>query len=140
MGDSSHRIRYRNVSLDSLQIQSVEVCGFGNAAVGVTFSFIASASCTMPILQDQDGWWGEGDELFSVDDSRCPRTPRVGPVPRITSQAHGALALRSVINFTESPSWVRGKPDKNPASYRFHLDRPIPFTKHLKATIEHGSF
>jgi hypothetical protein len=41
----------------------------------------------MSVIQNQDFWWGEGDDMFFVDDDARPRFQ--ARVRRITSWAHG---------------------------------------------------
>jgi hypothetical protein len=95
------------------------------------------AGVTMSILQNQDGWWGEGDDMFFVDGEKRPSINGTGSEDYFL----GAWA------FGDHPfSYALfGAPVKGPelagsrsSVYRFHLDSPIPFTKSLRATIEHG--
>ena len=92
---------------------------------------------TMSILQNQDDWWGEGDDMFFIDGEARPSINGTGSEDYIL----GAWA------FGEHPFAydLYGAPVKGPEKagsrtsvYRFHLDSPIPFTKSMKATIEHG--
>jgi len=92
---------------------------------------------TMSILQNQDGWWGEGDDMFFIDGEKRPSINGTG------SEDYFLGAW----DFGDHPfSYALfGAPVKGPelagsrsSVYRFHLDSPIPFTKSLKATIEHG--
>jgi Protein of unknown function (DUF2961) len=92
---------------------------------------------TMSVLQNQDGWWGEGDDMFFVDGEKRPSINGTG------SEDYFLGAW----NFGDHPfSYALfGAPVKGSESaggrssvYRFHLDSPIPFTKALRATIEHG--
>ncbi len=92
---------------------------------------------TMSILQNQDGWWGEGDDMFFVDGEKRPSINGTG------SEDYFLGAW----DFGDQPFsyGLYGAPVKGPelagsrsSVYRFHLDSPIPFTKSLKATIEHG--
>ena len=91
---------------------------------------------TMSILQNQDGWWGEGDDMFFVDGEKTPSINGTG------SEDYFLGAW----DFGEQPfSYALfGAPVKGAelagsrsSVYRFHLDSPIPFTKSLRATIEH---
>jgi hypothetical protein len=92
---------------------------------------------TMSVFQNQDGWWGEGDDMFFVDgDSR----------PSINGTGSEDYFL-GAWDFGGHPFGYRlyGAPlvgDERVGGkwslYRFHLDSPIPFTKSLRATIEHG--
>ena len=92
---------------------------------------------TMSILQNQDGWWGEGDDMFFIDGEKTPSINGTG------SEDYFLGAW----DFGEQPfSYALfGAPVKgaelagsHSSVYRFHLDSPIPFTKSLRATIEHG--
>ncbi|MGA9527354.1 MAG: glycoside hydrolase family 172 protein [Terriglobales bacterium] len=92
---------------------------------------------TMSVLQNQDGWWGEGDDMFFIDGEQLPSINGTG------SEDYFLGAW----DFGQHPFsyGLYGAPLKGPelagsrsSVYRFHLDSPIPFTKSLKATIEHG--
>jgi hypothetical protein len=81
---------------------------------------------TMSVLQNQDDWWGEGDDMFFID---------------------GEDYILGAYGFGHSPFSYRlfGAPVKGDelagsrsSVYRFHLDSPITFSKALRATIEHG--
>ena len=45
---------------------------------------------TMSVLQNQDGWWGEGDDMFFVDGESCRRS--MEPDRKIIFWARGILA------------------------------------------------
>ncbi len=92
---------------------------------------------TISVLQNQDGWWGEGDDMFFVDGEKTPSINGTG------SEDYFLGAW----DFGDTPfSYALfGAPVKGPevagsrsSVYRFHLDAPITFTKSLRATIEHG--
>ncbi|MGA8159401.1 MAG: glycoside hydrolase family 172 protein [Acidobacteriaceae bacterium] len=93
---------------------------------------------TMSILQNQDGWWGEGDPMFFIDNASMPYQPGgtgsedyflgawdFGGQP-FDYPLYGAPIVGDEL---AGGRW---------SVYRFHLDSPIPFTKYMKATIEHG--
>ncbi|HEY6337903.1 MAG TPA: glycoside hydrolase family 172 protein [Candidatus Sulfotelmatobacter sp.] len=92
---------------------------------------------TMSVLQNQDGWWGEGDDMFFVDGEPLPSINGTGSEDYFLgawdfgghSFAYGLFGAPVV-----GPERVGGRW----SLYRFHLDSPIPFTKSLRATIEHG--
>jgi len=92
---------------------------------------------TMSVLQNQDFWWGEGDDMFFIDGD---------PHPSITGTGSEDYFL-GAYDFGENSFSYRlfGAPVKGEeragsrsSVYRFHLDSPISFTKSLRATIEHG--
>lgn len=95
------------------------------------------AGVTMSVLQNQDGWWGEGDDMFFVDGEKLPSINGTGSEDYFLGawdfgghpfayQLYGAPVVGSELAGSRS------------SVYRFHLDSPIPFTKSLRATIEHG--
>jgi hypothetical protein len=93
---------------------------------------------TMSILQNQDGWWGEGDPMFFIDDPTKPVTP-VGTGSEdyfLGAWDFGGASFA----YPEYGAPVVGKElaGERWSVYRFHLDEPIPFTTYMKATIEHG--
>lgn len=92
---------------------------------------------TMSVLQNQDKWWGEGDDMFFVDGERLPSINGTGSEDYFLGawdfgghpfayELYGAPVVGSELAGGRS------------SVYRFHLDSPIPFTKSLRATIEHG--
>ena len=92
---------------------------------------------TMSVLQNQDFWWGEGDDMFFIDGERTPSINGTGSEDYFLGAwdfggqpfsyaLYGAPVLESEIAGSRS------------SVYRFHLDSPIPFTKSFRATIEHG--
>lgn len=95
------------------------------------------AGVTMSVLENADGWWGEGDDMFFVDGETLPSINGTGTEDYFL----GAW------DFGGKPFNYElfGAPQAGPeragsrwSVYRFHLDSPITFTKSLRATIEHG--
>jgi hypothetical protein len=93
---------------------------------------------TMSILQNQDFWWGEGDDMFFIDGETTPSIVGTG------SEDYFLGAW----DFGDHPfsyglfgAPVKGgeRAGSRSSVYRFHLDSPITFTRSLKATIEHGN-
>jgi Protein of unknown function (DUF2961) len=95
------------------------------------------AGVTMSVLENQDGWWGEGDDMFFVDGEKLPSINGTGSEDYFLGAwdfggkpfAYGFFGAPIVGAELEGGRW---------SIYRFHLDSPIPFTKSLRATIEHG--
>lgn len=92
---------------------------------------------TMSVLQNQDSWWGEGDDMFFIDGAKRPSIAGTGSEDYFLGawdfggqpfsyQLYGAPIVGEELAGSRS------------SVYRFHLDSPIPFTKSIKATIEHG--
>jgi hypothetical protein len=92
---------------------------------------------TMSILQNQDGWWGEGDDMFFVDGEKQPSINGTGSEDYFL----GAWDFGDrPFSYALFGAPVKGAELAGSRSsvYRFHLDSPIPFTTSLRATIEHG--
>jgi hypothetical protein len=92
---------------------------------------------TMSILQNQDGWWGEGDDMFFIDGEKRPSINGTGSEDYFL----GAWDFGDhPFSYALFGAPVKGAELAGSRSsvYRFHLDSPIPFTKSLRATIEHG--
>ncbi|HET8635358.1 MAG TPA: glycoside hydrolase family 172 protein [Acidobacteriaceae bacterium] len=92
---------------------------------------------TMSVLQNQDMWWGEGDDMFFIDGSKTPQIVGTGSEDYFLGawdfggkpfsyQLYGAPVVGEELAGSRS------------SVYRFHLAQPIPFQKSFKATIEHG--
>jgi len=92
---------------------------------------------TMSVFQNQDEWWGEGDDMFFVDGDKLPTIEGTGSEDYFLGawdfggkpfsyELFGAPVVGEEVAGSRS------------SVYRFHLDSPIPFTKSLRATIEHG--
>ena len=92
---------------------------------------------TMSVLQNQDYWWGEGDDMFFVDGERQPSINGTGTEDYfLGAYDFGGKAFSYALY--GAPVVGEEKAGSRSSVYRFHLDSPIPFTKSLKATIEHG--
>jgi hypothetical protein len=92
---------------------------------------------TMSVLQNQDDWWGEGDDMFFIDGAATPSINGTGSEDYFL----GAFGFgQTAFSYDLFGAPVKGGQSAGSRSsvYRFHLDSPIPFTKSMRATIEHG--
>ena len=92
---------------------------------------------TMSVLQNQDGWWGEGDDMFFIDGETKPSINGTGAEDYFL----GAWGFgKHAFSYEMFGAPVKGEERVGDRSsvYRFHLDSPITFAKSLKASIEHG--
>jgi hypothetical protein len=91
---------------------------------------------TMSILQNQDGWWGEGNDMFFIDDATTPSLVGTGAEDYFL----GAWGFGAPSQFPLHGAPVVGQEvaGSRTSVYRFHLDSPIPFKKSMRASIEHG--
>lgn len=90
---------------------------------------------TMSVLQNQDGWWGEGNDMFKID-GEAPTMVGTGSEDYFL----GAWDFGGAQDFLLHGAPVVGKElaGERSSVYRFHLDSPIPFRRSMKASIEHG--
>jgi len=92
---------------------------------------------TMSVLQNQDWWWGEGDDMFFVDGESKPSISGTGSEDYFLGAWNfGGIPFSYPLYGAPvvGPELAGGRS----SVYRFHLDAPIPFATSLKATIEHG--
>jgi hypothetical protein len=92
---------------------------------------------TMSVLQNQDHWWGEGDDMFFVDGEGLPSINGTGSEDYFLG-AWGFGDHSFAYGLYGAPVKGGELAGSRTSVYRFHLDSPIPFTKSLRATIEHG--
>ena len=92
---------------------------------------------TMSVLQNQDEWWGEGDDMFFVDGEKVPSLKGTGAEDYVLG-AHDFGGVPFSYGLYGAPVVGEEKAGGRSSVYRFHLEAPIPFQKSFKATIEHG--
>ncbi len=93
---------------------------------------------TMSVLQNQDYWFGEGDDMFFIDGSQDPIITGTGTEDYFLG-AYDFGGKPFGYELFGAPVIVGDeKAGSRYSLYRFHLDSPIPFTKSIKASIEHG--
>ncbi len=97
---------------------------------------------TLGVLQNADGWWGEGDEMIFVDDERTPVITGTGSEDYFLGSwdfggrdgaepfAHTMYGAPLIVNAER----VGGRY----CCYRWHGDNPVTFSRYLKHTMEHG--
>ncbi len=95
------------------------------------------AGVTMSVLQNQDFWWGEGDDMFFIDGEKSPSITGTGTEDYFLG-AYDFGGQPFSYALYGAPVVGIERAGSRSSVYRFHLDSPIPFSKSLKATIEHG--
>jgi len=92
--------------------------------------------CNMSVLQRGMGWWGEGDDRIRVDGESRPSLHGTGSEDYF-SDAWGMRESQSL--FYGCPLQEEDFQAGSKATvYRFHIPDPVPFTKSIEVTIEHG--
>jgi hypothetical protein len=86
------------------------------------------------ITQTQMGWFGEGDDMFYVDDEQTPRIEGTGT----EDYFNDAWGLRvSDGPWTGIPVAEGEGFGARLTGYRWHVPDPVPFKKSLRVAIEH---
>ncbi len=97
---------------------------------------------TLGVVQNQDYWMGEGDEMIFIDDESQPAIIGTGSEDYFCGAwdfggRDGAIQFAHLYNgapFMTSPERAGGRY----CLYRWHEDNPVTFTRYMKHTIEHG--
>lgn len=97
---------------------------------------------THGVVQNQEGWWGEGDEMIFLDGGTSPAITGTG-----TEDYYNGAWNFGGINGAEPFSYLHNgaphivDPERiggRYCLYRWHLEDPVTFEKGIKVTIEHG--
>lgn len=97
---------------------------------------------TLGVLQNADGWWGEGDDMIFIDDEAAPVIigtgsedyflgswdfgGRDGAIP-FAHRMYGAPLIQAA-----------ERTGGRYCCYRWHGDNPVTFTRYMRHTMEHG--
>lgn len=93
---------------------------------------------THSVLQNQNAWFGEGDDMFFVDGDALPSINGTGTEDYFNG-AWGFEGKQYSYPNSGAPYLVNTDRIGGKLSlYRWHLEGPIAFEKSLRATIEHG--
>src|SRR5580698_8062746 len=93
---------------------------------------------TQAVEQNQNGWFGEGDDMIFVDGDKLPTINGTGTEDYYNGawdfggQAFGYQHNGSP--YVVDPERIGGRY----CLYRWHLESPIAFEKSIRVTIEHG--
>ncbi len=97
---------------------------------------------TLGVLQNADGWWGEGDDMIFVDDEAKPRINGTGSEDYfLGSWDFGGRDGSVAFAHDQYGAPLIAAPERTGGRYccyRWHGDNPVTFQRYLKHTIEHG--
>jgi len=97
---------------------------------------------TLGVLQNANGWWGEGDDMIFVDDDSRPLINGTGSEDYFLGSwdfggrdgaqpfAHAMYGAPLIVNAERTGGRY--------CCYRWHGDNPVTFERYLKHTMEHG--
>lgn len=83
-------------------------------------------------------WWGEGDDMFFVDGEPWPPSLHGTGSEDYLCHAWGMQNNAHMYNGTAWAEIDSGNHWGKVCVYRYHIVDPVPFTKSLRASIEHG--
>ncbi len=93
---------------------------------------------TQAVLQNQEGWFGEGDDMIFIDGGAMPTINGTGTEDYYNGAwDFGKEAFAYPHNgapYMVDPERIGGRY----CLYRWHIESPITFEKSIKVTIEHG--
>jgi len=97
---------------------------------------------TLGVLQNANGWWGEGDDMIFVDDETKPVINGTGSEDYFLGSwdfggrdgaqpfGHSMYGAPLIVNAERTGGRY--------CCYRWHGDNPVTFERYLKHTMEHG--
>ncbi len=93
---------------------------------------------THGVLQNQEGWFGEGDDMFFIDGDTQPTINGTGTEDYYNGawdfNGHAFGYAHNGAPYIVDPERIGGRY----CLYRFHTESPIAFEKSIRVTIEHG--
>jgi len=94
---------------------------------------------TQAVVQNQEGWFGEGDDMIFVDGAALPTINGTGTEDYYNGAwdfgGQPFANLHQGAPYIVDPERIGGRY----CLYRWHIEGPIAFTKSIKVTIEHGT-
>jgi len=97
---------------------------------------------TLGVLQNANGWWGEGDEMIFVDDEAAPAIVGTGSEDYFLGSwdfggRDGAVPFGHAM-YGAPLIAAAERTGGRYCCYRWHGDNPVTFQRYLKHTMEHG--
>ncbi len=95
----------------------------------------------MTVLANSDGWWGEGDDNFTVDGAAKPQISGTGSEDYFCGAWDFGHAFQTPyfgVSYFDNAEKGGEKRSIQNTVYRWHILDPVPFTKSLLFTMEHG--
>ena len=94
---------------------------------------------THAVVQNEDGWFGEGDDMIFVDGAALPTINGTGTEDYYNGAwdfgGQAFANLRQGAPYVVNPERTGGRY----CLYRWHIESPIAFERSIKVTIEHGT-
>jgi hypothetical protein len=97
--------------------------------------------CFLSVLANSNGWWGEGNDKFYVDGAEKPTIEGTGSEDYFCGAwdfQHAFWNPYNGVPLYDNPDKGGEKRSIHNTCYRWHILDPVPFTRTLRFTIEHG--
>jgi hypothetical protein len=129
--------------------EGLNLDGKGNYVVLDTEGSGHFVGCNVSIKNLYEGWWGEGDDMFFVDGEGFPPSLHGTGTEDYFGHAWGmqpsAAHLYNGVSLAAAPHRDLKLPPGGPVGwrgyytcYRYHVVDPVPFTRSLVMSVEHG--
>src|SRR3984893_7642756 len=97
---------------------------------------------TLGVLQNADGWWGEGDDMIFIDDESKPVINGTGSEDYFLGSwdfggRDGAIPFAHAM-YGAPLIAAAERTGGRYHCYRWHGDNPVTFDRYMKHTMEHG--
>jgi len=97
---------------------------------------------TLGVLQNQEFWMGEGDDMIFIDDETKPLIIGTGSEDYFLGSWNfgGRLGAQAFAHRQYGAQYI-ALPERTGGRYlcyRFHGDNPVTFTRYMQHTMEHG--
>jgi hypothetical protein len=97
---------------------------------------------TLGVLENANGWWGEGDDMIFIDDETKPAIVGTGSEDYfLGSWDFGGRDGAQPFGFSMYGAPLIANAERTGGRYccyRWHGDNPVTFERYLKHTMEHG--
>lgn len=123
------------LQVNSPEVNIANLTGEGNYTILETEGKGQYVGCNLSVAHFQGSWWGEGDEMFFIDDDQWPPSIHGTGTEDYFNHAWGMQDKKDLYN---GSALHESKVPGYQVSYRFHLTDPVRFDKRLRVTIEHG--
>lgn len=94
---------------------------------------------TQAVVQNEEGWFGEGDDMIFIDGEERPRINGTGTEDYYNGAwdfgGQSFANLHQGAPYIADPERIGGRY----CLYRWHLESPVAFEKSIRVTIEHGA-
>lgn len=94
------------------------------------------------VMANSDGWWGEGNDMWTVDGAPKPQIEGTGSEDYFCGAWDFGKAFWTPyfgVPFYDNPEKGGEKRGIMNTCYRWHVQDPVPFSKSLLMQLEHGS-